>query len=138
LLEGIEKLGPEPERQYAWQVKVIDAVELLKRIAPVLERRLVDSDSRDCRRVLDINLMSGVVRLTFEQGRPTDVAWLSDRATPECELRLSEHQFVQLVLGYRDYATLMDSSLDAWVHPGVRDLVGILFPRLRSFVNGAN
>ena len=138
LLEEIEKLGPEPERQYAWQVKVIDAVELLKRIAPVLERRLVESDSRECSRVLDINLMSRVIRLTLEQGRVAGVVWLSDRVKSECELRLSEHQFVQLVLGYRDYATLMDSSLDAWVHPGIRDLVGILFPRLRSFVNGAN
>jgi hypothetical protein len=79
-----------------------------------------------------------VARITFEQGRVTGVASQSDRARPECELRLSDHQFVQLVLGYCDYAALMDSSLDAWVHPEVRDLAGILFPRLRSFVNGAN
>ena len=138
LLGLIEKLGAETERQYAWQVKVIDAVELLKRIAPVLERRLVDSGSRACSRVLDINLMSSVIRLTLEQGRVTSVVRPSDGAKPQCELRLTERQFVQLVLGYRDYVALMDSSLDAWVHPEVRDLVGILFPRLRSFVNGAN
>lgn len=138
LLELVARLGSEADRQYAWQVKVFNAVELLKRIAPVLEKRLQGSTCTDGNATLDINLMPDVVRISIEHGRVTGVGWQRDRAAAECELRLTKHQFVQLVLGYRDYATLMDGSLDAWVHPQVRGLVGTLFPRLRALINGAD
>jgi len=138
LPELAAKLGSKGERQYAWRVKVIDAVELLKCIAPVLGKWLASSTFRSCNATLDINLMPDVARMRLEQGGVTGVAWRPDRAAAECELRLTERQFVQLALGYRDYTALMDSSLDAWVHPDVRNLVGVLFPRLRALVNGAN
>ena len=138
LLKLVTEMHAEPERQYAWQVKVTDAVELLKRIVPVLEKRLADSAYRSSNATLDINLLPDVARISIEEGRLTGVSWLPGPIKSECELRLSGHQFAQLVLGYRDYAALMDLSLEAWVHPQVRELVGVLFPRLRALVNGAN
>lgn len=138
LLKLVTEMHAEPERQYAWQVKVTDAVELLKRIVPVLEKRLAGSSCSTFSGTVDINLMPQIARMSIEQGKLTGVSWLSGPVRSECELRLSGHQFAQLVLGYRDCAALMDSSLDAWVHPQVRELVGVLFPRLRVLVNGAN
>jgi GNAT superfamily N-acetyltransferase len=138
LLSLVHTLGAEVERQYAWQIKVLDPVSLLKRIAPVLEDRLARSPLGGFDVEMDVNLMSRLLHVAFEGGRLTKVAMEGREARPRVELRLPERQLTQLMLGYRDCRTLMDCSLDVWVHPEIRELVDIVFPTCRAFIYTAS
>jgi hypothetical protein len=125
--------GAEPERQYAWQVRVVDCAAFLRQIAPALERRLANSLLASFTGHLDINMMPHVLYLQFVQGRLASVVE-TDEPQGQTVLRMPPPLLTQLLLGYRSCQEIMDYSLDAWVHPQVHQLVDILFAKTDSFV----
>jgi len=136
LLTIARHLGAEAERQYAWQVRVVDYAAFLQHIGPALERRLAHSLLAGFTGHLDINTMPRVLRLQFANGRVAAVAEATGSESP-AGLRMPPPLLTQLMLGYRSCQQLMECSLDAWVHPQVRSLVDILFPEVESFVYSA-
>jgi GNAT superfamily N-acetyltransferase len=136
LLAVARGLGAEPERQYAWQVRVVDYAAFLQHVAPALERRLGRSPLGGFSGCLDINTMPRVLRLEFAQGRLASVVEVQE-PREQATLRVPPSLLTQLLLGYRDCQRLMDCSLDAWAHPQVRQLVDVLFPETESFVYSA-
>jgi GNAT superfamily N-acetyltransferase len=136
LLTTARYLGAETERQYAWQVRVVDCAAFLRHIAPALEKRLAHSLLADFTGQVDINTMRRVLRLQFARGR---LVALVEAKQPQEQttLRMPPLLLTQLLLGYRNYREIMDCSLDAWVHPNTCQLVDILFPKTESFVYSA-
>jgi len=130
-------LGAESERQYAWQIRVTDHADLLRRIAPALERRLAQSLLAGYSGTLDINLRPRLIRLLFKQGRLTRVTDEGDQQG-QGALLLPPLLLNQLLLGYRSHEEIMECHLDASVRPAARQLVGVLFPKTESFIYGAN
>jgi len=129
-------LGAECERQYAWQIRVVDPADFIRRIAPALERRLAQSLVAGFSGNLNINLMLRLIRLRFKQGRLTSV---TDEGDPQDHwaMRLPPLLLNQLLLGYRSYQEIMSCHLDASVRPVARQLVHILFPKTESFIYSA-
>jgi GNAT superfamily N-acetyltransferase len=136
LLTITRRLGAEAERQYAWQVHVVDYAALLRHIAPALEERLARSTLAGFNGCLDINRMPHTLCLQFARGHLESVAE-GNEPQGQVVLRMPPMLLTQLLLGYRDCQEIMACSLDAWVHPQARQLVGILFPKTDSFVYGA-
>lgn len=136
LLAIARHLGAEPERPWAWQVRVVDCVGFLRHIAPALEKRLAGSPLADFSGCLDINTMPRVLRLQFARGRLVSVAETNE-PEEQATLRVPPPLLTQLLLGYRSCQRLMDWSLDVWAHPQVRPLVDILLPETESFVYSA-
>ena len=133
LLAIAGRLGAEPERQYAWQVRIVDYAAFLREVAPALEKRLARSPLASCSVPLDINMMAQVLHLQFDHGRLASVVQAKE-PQGQVTLRMPPLLLTQLLLGYRNCQQLMDCSLDAWAHPQVRPLVDILFPKTESFV----
>ena len=130
------QLGAQSERQYAWQVRVVDCAAFFRHIAAALEKRLARSPLAGFTGHLDVNTMPLVVRLQFVQGR---LALVTQATEPQGQvvLRMPPMLLTQLLLGYRNCQEIMDCSLDAWVHPQALQLVDILFPTTESFVYAA-
>jgi len=129
-------LGAECERQYAWQIRVVDPADFIRRIGPALERRLAQSLLDGFSGNLNINLMLRLIRLRFKQGCLTSV---TDEGDPQDQwaMRLPPLLLNQLLLGYRSYQEIMSCHLDASVRPAARQLVHILFPKTESFIYSA-
>lgn len=133
LLSIARHLGAQSERQYAWQVRVVDYAAFLRQIAPALEKRLARSPLAGLIGQLDVDTMPIVLRLKFTQGRLASVVE-TNGPRGQAVLRMPPMLLTQLLLGYRSCLEIMDCSLDAWVHPQARQLVDILFPKTDSFV----
>jgi hypothetical protein len=129
-------LGAEPERQYAWQVRIVDHADFVWRIAPVLEKRLAHSLLAGLTGSLDINMMPCLVRLQFEQGRLVSIAHV-EAPLRDMVLRMPPLLLTQLVLGYRSCAEIVESHLDAAVGAKVRQLADVLFPKTDAFIYSA-
>jgi len=126
-------LGAELERQYAWQVRIVDHVDFLQRIAPALERRLAHSLLAGFSGPLGINTMTRLIRLQFNQGR---LACITDEGYQQGqgEVRMPPLTLNQLLLGYRSCQEIMDCQLEVWGRPEARQLVDVLFPKVESFI----
>jgi predicted acetyltransferase len=136
LLSVARQLGAQSERQYAWQVRVVNYAAFLRHIGSALEERLARSVLVGFTGQLDINTRPHMLGLKFAQGRLASVEETSE-PQEQATLRMPPPLLTQLLLGYRDCRQLMDCSLDAWVDPRACQLVDILFPKTESFVYSA-
>jgi hypothetical protein len=119
---------------YAWQIHVPDMAALLQALAPVLERRILESVFAGLTRDLQLNLYRAGLLLRFEEGRLKEVADLRI-AEGDVILRCPPLQFTSLVLGHRTWEELRSAYPDVSVPPDWRLLIDTLFPRVKSFLH---
>jgi len=137
LVHTARYLGAQGERPYAWQVRITDHAAFLRRIAPVLERRLAHSLMASFSGSLRINSMHRLLHLEFGQGRllaVTDEGFrqgVGDAQVPPLLL-------TQWLLGYRDREEIAAQHLDFRVSPPARQLLDILFPRIEAYIYQAD
>jgi hypothetical protein len=124
--------GAHDVGHYAWQIRIVDTARLLRKLAPVLERRLAASALSGLTQDVCLNLYREAFELRFEDGRLASVKPLgfSDRRG----IRIPPLLLVPLLLGYRDRAELARAHHDVSVSPEWQHLVDILFPRMTSFI----
>ncbi len=125
-------LGGHWLRPYAWQVRIPDAVHFLKRIGPVLERRLAASFLAGYSNFLRIDLYSDTLELLFREGRLIDVHSLGPLESKA--VCLPWWAAWQLWLGHRSHQELSALYPDARVSPALQPLVDVLFSKRESWV----
>lgn len=121
---------------YAWYIRVPDLPAFLRRITPVLERRLAESPYVGHTGELKITFYRSGLRLVFENGRlrqaeswqPTPVGHDGDAAFPGLT-------FLQLLMGYRSLDELHHAFVDCWYGSDLAyGLLSSLFPKQPSCV----
>jgi len=129
------KLGPA-QRPYGWYIRVPDVPGFIRHIAPVLERRLVDSVMSGYTGELNITFYQDGLRLVFEKGKLVQV---TEWRAPETNIRWNGAGFpplvfLKLLFGYRSLEELSDAFPDcrAWEEPTL--LLNALFPKKASWV----
>ncbi len=133
LSELLAGLGAEQSMPYGWQVKIVDNVRLLEKIAPLLETRLAGTRFSWLSDRLNLNFRRFSVDMVFDSGKVTGVSLsgdCSDRA-----IGLNPLVFPQLLLGYRSREELEYAYPDVRVTPSRRELVDALFPKRPSYVH---
>jgi hypothetical protein len=123
---------------YAWYVRVPDLPALIRRVAPVLERRLAGSPASGYTGELQLDFYRGGLRLAFELGRLADAEHWSPRAErrgPRAQASFPPLVFLQLVFGRRSLTELCDALPDVRIEGGEpRVLLEALFPARPSWV----
>ena len=135
LFELAPERMPEVRESYAWYVRCPDPAGFLRRVAPVLERRLRDSTLARHSGILALNLYRSGIRLVFEGGQLAAVeAWMPDTEHVG-DVAVPELVFLQLLFGFRNFAELERGLPDAicW-RDAVRPLLAALFPRRPSWL----
>jgi len=144
---AVESLQPRDEGAYAWYLRVMDLPAFLRRVAPVLERRLATSPFAAFSSDLRLSFYRDGLRLSFEAGRLVDVV----RWRPSLDLRGIEKgepshaeradgsfpdlTFLQLLFGHRSLAELQHAFADCFTRTEVaRALLPVLFPKQPSNV----
>jgi hypothetical protein len=128
-------LAADARRSYAWSVRVPDLVGFIRKVAPVLERRLAESPLVGHGGELTISFYQSGLKLSFARGRLAHVeSW---QPTPEvrASARFPNLTFLQLLLGYRSLEELEYAFADCLTaNDETRALLEILFPKRSSDV----
>jgi predicted N-acetyltransferase YhbS len=133
LSELLAGLGAEQSMPYGWQVKIVDVVRLLEKIAPLLESRLAGTKFSGLTESLNLNFRRFSVDMVFESGRVAGVSLRSDCS--DRTIGLNPWVFPQLLLGYRCREELEYAYPDVRVAPSRRELVDAMFPKAPSYIH---
>ena len=117
---------------YAWQIHLPDIARLLRRLAPVLERRIAASVFAGLTQTVCLNLYREAFDLRFDGGKLVEVTCVGfrdggDMHMPPCAL-------TPLVLGYRSREELAAMYPDVSIWGQSQYLTDTLFPKMESFI----
>jgi predicted N-acetyltransferase YhbS len=130
-----ERIAPLAIPPYAWYVRVPDQPDFLRRITPVLERRLAASPMAAHTGELRLDFYRGGLRLTFTDGRLTAVApWQRPIWGERQHASFPPLVFLQLLFGRRSLAELRDAYPDVRATDEAAALLAALFPKRVSRV----
>ncbi len=127
--------GSVLKRQYGWYLRVSDAVQFLKTIAPVLERRIEGSGAHRCSGELRIGFykMSGIL-IVFQDGRISDISHITGKDDYDAEFPWD--LFWNVVFGHRTIDEIGHILSDAYANAKAAVLLSILFPKQKSWLRG--
>lgn len=125
---------PQATNPYAWYVRIPDIPEFLRRIAPVLERRLEASSIAGFEGEFTLTFYRGGIRLKFSDGKLAEVDDHTFGQHDSANAGVPRLTFHQLLLGYRSLNDLEETNPDVWVADDHRALVDALFPKSPSNV----
>lgn len=118
---------------YAFFVRVPDLPAFLRRIAPVLEKRLKGSPCEGHSGELKISFYRAGLRLVFDHGTLTAAEAWDPREEHE-SAAFPNLTFLQLVFGYRTLDELRHAYADCYANDNARALFNVLFPKKPSSV----
>jgi hypothetical protein len=132
LAAAARALGAYDGSAYAWQVRLPNPAALLRKLAPVFQRRLAGSDSAGLTRDVVLNLYRQRIVLRFERGRLTAVEEAREGAP--ATLWMPPALLAPLLLGYRSLDEMRPMYPDAGADRAAQPLVETLFPKLRAWL----
>ncbi len=127
-------LPPARRRPYPWYVRVPDLPAFLRRIAPVLERRLRDSVVAGYSGAVTLDFYRGGLRLVFADGQLRTAEDWRRGAWDRPDGGFPPGVFLQLLFGYRGLDELRDTFPDVQAADAAVPLLRALFPPRPSWV----
>ena len=126
---------PRVAPPYAYFLRVPDLPAFVRRIAPVLERRLAASALAGHSGELRISFYRDGLRLVFDGGRLTTAEGWRPTVEDGGKAAFPGLTFLQLLFGYRTLEELRYAFADCWADGDEpRALLTALFPKRASFV----
>jgi Acetyltransferase (GNAT) domain len=122
-------------REYAYYIRVPDLPVFIRRIAPVLERRLADSIAAGYSGELQLSFYRSGLVLHFDHGQLADVSAFDPPQDLDSGASFPDLTFLQLLFGWRSRAEIEGGYPDCFTsgdEAGV--LVDALFPKQPSQV----
>jgi GNAT superfamily N-acetyltransferase len=132
LIQTARYLGAHDAGRYAWQIHLVDVACLLRKLAPVFERRIAASSLAGLSKTVCLNLYREAFDLRFERGKLAAVEALGFRDGGH--IRLPPLLLAPLLLGYKSRQELADTYPDFSAGGENQLLVEILFPKVESFI----
>ncbi|MBE0633811.1 hypothetical protein IH574_04505, partial [Candidatus Bathyarchaeota archaeon] len=124
--------GAKINKPYGWQIKILSPESFLRKIGPVLEKRLTESKFRGLTRMLKMNFWKYELGLWFEDGKLVKVEQTSDAGRI---LGMNPYATIQLFLGFRSREDLEYAYPDFYVRDGLGELIDVLFPRKPGYIH---
>lgn len=130
-----ERVAPLEVPPYAWYLRVPDLPDFLRRVTPVLDRRLAASSMAAYTGELRLDFYRGGLRLTFAEGRLTAIApWQRPIWGERQHASFPPLVFLQLLFGRRSLAELRAAFPDVRATDEAAALLDALFPKRVSRV----
>ncbi len=130
-----QDLGGKTLLWWKFQVRIPDIVRLLRKVSPVLERRLKGTMFHGLTYDLTLNTHRNCYLLRFKKGRISEVQDMGMQETGEKrEFRAPPHDLAKLILGDSSIDELNLANIDFLVDGRIRSLVQTLFPKRESCI----
>ncbi|MCW4049858.1 MAG: GNAT family N-acetyltransferase [Candidatus Bathyarchaeota archaeon] len=129
----LAELGGEQSHPYAWQVKILDYLELFRKLTPLLESRLRESKFSGLSETLNFNFRKFNIVVTFKDGvvESTELGYDNSDRT----IGLNPTVFPQLLLGYRSREELEYVYPDFKIQETHKELTDVLFPKRAGYIH---
>jgi predicted acetyltransferase len=135
LCKMAQDLGGKSLMWWKFQIRIPNIVRLLRKISPVLERRLKGTMFHGLTYDLLLNTHRNCYLLRFKKGKISEVQDLGMQETGEKrEFRAPPHDLVKLILGDSSIDELNRADIDFLVDGRIRSLVQTLFPKRVSYI----
>ncbi len=138
LVRLARSLGSQSPPGDQWLLRLTDPVDFLRKIAPILDRRLAQAGWADLSADLCINFFRHALVIHIEQSRVQSVQSVgfvdASMGAEGGDLCIPPDAFVRLLFGYRTLDELQDAWPDIRQRPASRALLGVLFPRLTAHI----
>jgi hypothetical protein len=132
LVQIVRHRGALDRGHYAWQIKIVDVAKLLKKLGPVLERRIAASPFSGLTEDVCLNLYREAFELQFRAGKLSEVVALG--FSEQGGIRTPPLLLAPLVFGYRSREELAQAHHDFSVWGERQYLVDVLFAKMSSFL----
>lgn len=131
--EVMKSCLPQVDEPYTWFIRVPDLAAFIKKITPVLEKRLAGSLIPGHTGELKLNFYRWGLWLTFEGGHISNIQNWQPDSGHEGDASFPGLTFLQALFGHRSLDDLRKSYADCfWKNDEARTVVSILFPRKPS------
>lgn len=135
LSKVMENFGGYVGDGWKYQIRIPNMVEFLKKISPVLEKRLEGTMFEGITYDVAMNTFQNCYVLKFINGKIVDVTDLGPQEVDENRaFRSPPLDLVRLVLGVYSIKELKQNNIDFIVSSSVRLIVETLFPKLESAI----
>jgi len=127
-------MGAPEGKPYAWQIKIPDKARYLKKIAPVLEKRMAQSPFPLFSEAIRLDFFRSSIDLTWEKGKLASV----EPGEGDCPntFSMTEEWFSALALGHRSWRELR--HIQPSIFPSSEKtalLIETLFPTCKSWIH---
>ena len=131
----VQDLGGQVLGAWKHQLRVPDILRLLRKIAPVLEKRLVGSMFEGLTRNLTINTFRHCYLLKFVNGKIDSITDIGMQEVDESRgFRTPPSDLVRLIFGVYDIDEIKHNNIDFIVSLELKSLVATLFPKGESSI----
>ncbi len=135
LSKVMENFGGYVGAGWKYQIRIPSMVEFLKKISPVLEKRLEGTMFEGFTYDVIMNTFQNCYVLKFTNGKIVDVTDLGPQEVDENRaFRSPPQDLVRLILGAYSIKELKQNNIDFIVSSGIRLIVETLFPKLESAI----
>ena len=120
----------------AWYIRMADVSEFLRRIVPVLQERLAQTEFNDFSGDLRLSNYHSGTRVSIQQGEIVAVEAYRPQDWEDTDAAFVNQSWLQLLLGFRSLPDLQYAYPDCWCKPTKMTLLNALFPRAASNIWG--
>jgi len=138
MVKAAKNFGSLRSKPEQWLVRITQMSSFIRKLSPVLERRLANSEFAGINGDIVINLYRQAYKLSFCKGKlvtADDIGFKdSSMGAYGGDLCIPQDAFIRLLFGFRTLDQLTDAWPDIVINPAKRCLFDILFPRLTSHI----
>jgi hypothetical protein len=132
LVQVARTLGAHDTGTYAWQIRLPNVGQLLRKLGPIFEQRIADSPYAGLTQALRFGTYREAFELCFEEGKLAKVNTLG--AHDWADIRVPPFLVAPLLLGHRTIEELHYIHADVGMNSKWQHLFEILLPRVDSFL----
>lgn len=146
LITTAKQYGASAKPSYAWQIKLVNTIQFIKKIKTVLERRIMNSSYAGLTGTCHLNCYQFQIIISWKNGAITEI---NNNSTEEATYTLSipDSLLTQLLLGFRSWRELQYVHPDVFPadqylristnHPSEQSggFYDVLFPKLDNWIN---
>ena len=126
-------LGPKPDTDYAWYVRVSNLANFFTKISPALNHRLANSVHASYNGTLNINLGNSRLSISFNNGEFSQATNSGRAPRSDATAAFPGGNFMQILFGRRSIADVVRTEADCEVMSKAdHDLLQTLFPKHHS------
>ncbi|MBD3180825.1 GNAT family N-acetyltransferase [Candidatus Poribacteria bacterium] len=116
---------------YAWQIHIPNMTRFIRKISPVLEKRIAQSPFAGLTEDVLMNLYIETIAIIFDNGK---IVKVESRGPSDGPMRIPPRAATMMVLGYCCREELEPNWPDIWMPPRYQYITDIFFPRMRSHI----
>lgn len=128
LSREIQNRGVEIENTYGWQVKILNYLNFLQKMTPILERRLKNSSYNSFCGSINLFIKNQCYIIEMDNSKVISIQ-IGNGSEDDMGVTIPKDLMEPLILGHRSWRRLHDCRPDMYIHSKeAGKLVDILFP----------